>query len=109
MLRAVAYCVKKVLPADAFFSRLGGDEFASILPNLNLCADISHHCQKIQDCFSSTFIYEQHQISISIAIGASLAHKTKNPEDLIANADHALFKSKQGNEKWYIYPKPNHK
>lgn len=109
VLRAAAYCVKKVLPADAFFSRLGGDEFAIILPNLNLCADVSQHCQKIQDCFTSTFIYEQHQISLSLAIGAAFAHKTKNPEDLIANADHALFKSKQNNEKWYIYPKPDHK
>lgn len=109
ILRAVAYCIKQILPADAFFSRLGNDEFAIIIPNINVSAEIAQHCQQIQDCFSSTFIFEQHQISLSAGIGAAFAHKAKTPEELIANADHALFKSKQDHEKWYIYPKPDHK
>ena len=105
VLRASSYCVKKVLPEDAFFSRLGGDEFAIILPNSCVSADITHHCQRIQECFASTFIFEQQNISLSISIGAAFTHKAKTPEELIANADHALCKAKQLNEKWYIYPK----
>lgn len=109
VLRASSYCVKKVLPEDAFFSRLGGDEFAIILPNSCVSADITHHCQRIQECFASTFIFEQQNISLSISIGAAFTHKAKTPEELIANADHALYKAKQLNEKWYIYPKLDNK
>jgi diguanylate cyclase (GGDEF)-like protein len=109
VLRASSYCVKKVLPEDAFFSRLGGDEFAIILPNSCVSADITHHCQRIQECFTSTFIFEQQNISLSISIGAAFTHKAKTPEELIANADHALCKAKQLNEKWYIYPKLDNK
>ena len=109
VLRASSYCVKKVLPEDAFFSRLGGDEFAIILPNSCISADITHHCQRIQECFASTFIFEQQNISLSISIGAAFTHKAKTPEELIANADHALCKAKQLNEKWYIYPKLDNK
>lgn len=109
VLRASSYCVKKVLPKDAFFSRLGGDEFAIILPNSCVSADITHHCQRIQECFASTFIFEQQNISLSISIGAAFTHKAKTPEELIANADHALCKAKQLNEKWYIYPKLDNK
>lgn len=109
VLRASSYCIKKVLPEDAFFSRLGGDEFAIILPNSCVSADITHHCQRIQECFASTFIFEQHNISLSISIGAAFTHKAKTPEELIANADHALCKAKQLNEKWYIYPKLDNK
>jgi diguanylate cyclase (GGDEF)-like protein len=109
VLRASSYCVKKVLPEDAFFSRLGGDEFAIILPNSCVSADIAHHCQRIQECFASTFIFEQQNISLSISIGAAFTHKAKTPEELIANADHALCKAKQLNEKWYIYPKLDNK
>jgi diguanylate cyclase (GGDEF)-like protein len=109
VLRASSYCVKKVLPDDAFFSRLGGDEFAIIIPNSCVSADITHHCQRIQECFASTFIFEQQNISLSISIGAAFTHKAKTPEELIANADHALCKAKQLNEKWYIYPKLDNK
>lgn len=109
VLRASSYCVKKVLPEDAFFSRLGGDEFAIILPNSCVAADITYHCQRIQECFASTFIFEQQNISLSISIGAAFTHKAKTPEELIANADHALCKAKQLNEKWYIYPKLDNK
>ncbi len=109
VLRASSYCVKKVLLEDAFFSRLGGDEFAIILPNSCVSADITHHCQRIQECFASTFIFEQQNISLSISIGAAFTHKAKTPEELIANADHALCKAKQLNEKWYIYPKLDNK
>lgn len=109
VLRASSYCVKKVLPEDAFFSRLGGDEFAIIIPNSCVSADITHHCQRIQECFASTFIFEQQNISLSISIGAAFTHKAKTPEELIANADHALCKAKQLNEKWYIYPKLDNK
>ncbi|MCW8039355.1 MULTISPECIES: sensor domain-containing diguanylate cyclase [Acinetobacter] len=109
VLRASSYCVKKVLPEDAFFSRLGGDEFAIIIPNICVSADITHHCQRIQECFASTFIFEQQNISLSISIGAAFTHKAKTPEELIANADHALCKAKQLNEKWYIYPKLDNK
>jgi len=103
VLRASSYCVRQILPPDAFLSRLGGDEFAIIIPNTADANAVEQHCQRVQDCFSSTFIYEQQQIPLSISIGAALARLAQTPEDLIAHADQALRKAKQSNEKCYFY------
>jgi diguanylate cyclase (GGDEF)-like protein len=102
-LRASSYCFRQILPPDAFLSRLGGDEFAIIIPNTADANAVEQHCQRVQDCFSSTFIYEQQQIPLSISIGAALARLAQTPEDLIAHADQALRKAKQSNEKCYFY------
>ncbi len=107
VLRALSYCVRQILPPDALLSRLGGDEFAIIIPNAADANAAAHHCQRVQDCFSSTFIYEQQQIPLSISIGAALAQQAPSPEDLIAHADQALRKAKRLNEKWHFYPQPD--
>lgn len=106
VLRASSYYIKQTLPPDAFFSRLGADEFAILIPNTTT-HDINQHCQHIQDCFKSTFIYEQHQIHLDISIGIAFTQLSKNPEELIASVDHALSQAKQRNKKWYTHPQPN--
>lgn len=104
VLRASSYCIKQILPSNAFFSRLGADEFALIIPDVTNTVEIESHCQRIQECFTSTFVYEQHQISLNINMGIALVQLAKTPEDLIASVDHALSKAKKLNEKWYISP-----
>ena len=104
VLRASSYHIKQILPLNAFFSRLGADEFALIIPDITNTVEIESHCQRIQECFTSTFVYEHHQISLNINMGIALVQLAKTPEDLIASVDHALSKAKKLNEKWYISP-----
>jgi len=102
ILRASAYCVKKILPENAFFSRLGGDEFAVIVPDIMDMNSIEVLCQQIHDCYSLTYMYEQRHIYLNASIGVALSQLAKSPEDLITDADQAMHDAKNHADKWHI-------
>jgi diguanylate cyclase len=102
VLRASSYCVRKVLPENAFFSRLGGDEFAVIIPDVMDSDEIQQLCQKIHACYTSTYMFEQQHIFLDASIGVALTQLSKSPEDLISDADQAMYDAKNFAEKWHI-------
>lgn len=104
ILRASSHCVKQALPDNSFVARLGGDEFAIIIHQINSQSELEEFCHKIQDCYSSTFIFEQHHISLKANIGVALAQNAKSPEDLIADADRAMYDAKNTPAHWCIAP-----
>lgn len=102
VLRASSYCVRKVLPENAFFSRLGGDEFAVIIPDIIDSDEIQQLCQKIHACYTATYMFEQQHIFLDASIGVALTQLSKSPEDLISDADQAMYDAKNFAEKWHI-------
>lgn len=102
ILRASSHCVKQALPNDAFIARLGGDEFAIIVNELDSAQELEMYCRKIHDCYTSTFVFDQHHISLNASIGVALAQKAKSPEDLIADADRAMYNAKKTTDNWSI-------
>ncbi|WP_373687710.1 GGDEF domain-containing protein [Acinetobacter sp. YH12227] len=102
ILRASSHCVKQALPNDAFIARLGGDEFAIIVNGLDSAQELEMYCRKIHDCYTSTFVFDQHHISLNASIGVALAQKAKSPEDLIADADRAMYNAKKTTDNWSI-------
>ncbi|MGE8653245.1 MAG: diguanylate cyclase domain-containing protein [Acinetobacter gandensis] len=102
ILRASSHCVKQALPNDAFIARLGGDEFAIIVNGLDSAQELEIYCRKIHDCYTSTFVFDQHHISLNASIGVALAQKAKSPEDLIADADRAMYNAKKTTDNWSI-------
>ncbi|UUS57022.1 MULTISPECIES: diguanylate cyclase [unclassified Acinetobacter] len=102
VLRASSHCLKQALPDDAFVARLGGDEFAIIINRLNFLTELEVFCHKIHDCYSSTFVYEQHNIALQANIGVALIQNAKSPEDLIADAERAMYDAKLSNNHWCI-------
>lgn len=102
ILRASSHCVKQALPNDAFIARLGGDEFAIIVNGLDSAQELEMYCCKIHDCYTSTFVFDQYHISLNASIGVALAQKAKSPEDLIADADRAMYNAKKTTDNWSI-------
>lgn len=102
ILRASSHCVKQALPNDAFIARLGGDEFAIIVNGLDSAQELEMYCRIIHDCYTSTFVFDQHHISLNASIGVALAQKAKSPEDLIADADRAMYNAKKTTDNWSI-------
>ncbi|WP_180147176.1 diguanylate cyclase domain-containing protein [Acinetobacter sp. YH12052] len=108
VLRASSHCLKQALPDNAFVARLGGDEFAIIINHLNFLTELEVFCHKIHECYGSTFVYEQHNIALQANIGVALIQNAKSPEDLIADADRAMYDAKLSNNHWCIAPqRPN--
>lgn len=109
ILRDSSHCLIQILPSHAFVARLGGDEFAVILTGSHSTAELEDYCQKIHACYTSTFKYEQQQVSLNVSIGVALIEYAKTPENLIADVDRAMLKAKRDQSKWYISPQSNNK
>ncbi len=79
-----------------FIARYGGEEFVIILPNTDL-EGVLHLAEKIRNSFENNpFKKEEISESISISIGVSSTadSNVSSKDDLITNADTALYQAK---------------
>jgi diguanylate cyclase (GGDEF)-like protein len=76
-------------------ARLGGDEFAIIATDVEQPPDAAILAQRIRDALTQPYQIDGHQVPIDVSIGISLApDDTSDPEQLLKNADMALYRSK---------------
>jgi diguanylate cyclase (GGDEF)-like protein/PAS domain S-box-containing protein len=81
-------------PGDTV-ARLGGDEFTVILTETTEVEHIEQTAQGIIDALRQPFQLGDEQVSISGSVGITLyPGDGKLPEDLMRNADHAMYRSK---------------
>lgn len=76
-------------------SRLGGDEFALILRSVKNFDQIEVLCQKILDLMHKPISLNNHNIVTSCSLGISLAGSDQNENDLVKNAEIAMYKAKE--------------
>ncbi|WP_085298947.1 GGDEF domain-containing protein [Cognaticolwellia mytili] len=95
VLVETAKAVTKLLRMGDLFGRYGGEEFAVILPNTNL-AGAEEVAERIrQSIAKNTIRYQDRTISVTASIGvATIDSIDTRYEDLISNADIALYEAK---------------
>jgi diguanylate cyclase (GGDEF)-like protein len=85
-------------------SRFGGDEFTVILNDLTTVDAAATAAQRIIDTLSEPFDIDGRQIYSGSSIGIAIYPEDgKNPEQLLKNADLALYKSKQDRHRRYHF------
>jgi diguanylate cyclase (GGDEF)-like protein/PAS domain S-box-containing protein len=86
-------------------ARLGGDEFGLLIENCQQVVQAAGYAQQIIDGFKVPFTVNDQQLFISASIGISLfPSDALNAEQLLRNADSALFKAKSnGREGYALY------
>ena len=94
-LRTVAARVRPTLREPDIFARFGGDEFALILPNTSLHGAITVAERLRVVVCNSTFLYEQHELQISLSVGVASARAGDSLETLLERADRALYLAKE--------------
>jgi diguanylate cyclase (GGDEF)-like protein/PAS domain S-box-containing protein len=77
-------------------ARLGGDEFAILLGDVRDAADAAVVAQRILDELESPFRLDGHQVFASVSVGVALSSSGNTPEDLLRNADTAMYHAKAG-------------
>jgi diguanylate cyclase (GGDEF)-like protein/PAS domain S-box-containing protein len=75
-------------------ARLGGDEFAILLGDVRNSADPASVAQRILDRLESPFRLDGRQVFASVSIGIALSSSGDTPEDLLRNADTAMYQAK---------------
>ena len=94
LLRAVADRLRTTMPG-ALISRQGGDEFAILIDQLDPNAKMALLADRVSAVFNSAFHLRSHRLETSCSIGIAVAPGDGNcPDDLIKNADLALYRAK---------------
>lgn len=109
LLQVVAQRLQTCLrPADVA-ARLGGDEFVVLLTNLSDAAVAISMTQRIHTILESPVLLEGHEVFIHASIGIALSTTTyTDPNQVLRDADIAMYKAKGSNREYAIFDAPMH-
>lgn len=105
VLKAVAERLKGLFDSGMTLARLGGDEFALLQENCQQVIQAAGLAQRVLDAMKEPFVLDSHPLFISASVGISLfPSDAQSAEQLLRNADSALFKAKSdGREGYALY------
>ncbi|CAI8763974.1 phosphodiesterase DibA [Pseudomonas sp. fls2-241-R2A-110] len=102
LLKAVAERLKALLDPGITLARLGGDEFAVLAESCPQLVHAGSLAQRIIDDLREPLHIEGHRLFINASIGISLfPSDALSAEQLLRNADSALFKAKSAGRDGY--------
>jgi diguanylate cyclase (GGDEF)-like protein/PAS domain S-box-containing protein len=86
-------------------SRQGGDEFTIILPSIDYDDQVISYAEQVLEAFVKPFNLEGEEVFIKTSIGIALyPGDGENTEDLLKNADTAMYKAKEfGGNNYQFY------
>jgi diguanylate cyclase (GGDEF)-like protein/PAS domain S-box-containing protein len=89
--------VSEKIPDDESLARLGGDEFTILLDDIKDPIEAVRVAERVQADLATPFTVNQQEIVISVSIGiASSISPHTQAEDLLRDADIAMYRAKRG-------------
>jgi len=103
LLNAIVKILQPVTRGTDFIARLGGDEFGLILENVRKTEEINIIMNRFFEAIHHPIKIDHHAIKISFSIGIALyPDHGKITEELIKNADIAMYKAKNNGRDQYV-------
>jgi diguanylate cyclase (GGDEF)-like protein len=97
VLAEVGQRLRALVPSTATIARLGGDEFVVALYGGTQPTEAAQIAHRLLEDIQRTMLVDDHRVEVSASIGVSLyPADTDNAVDLVAYADMALYRAKQG-------------
>ena len=93
VLRRVATVVREMVPPQAMLGRYGGEEFLLVMPGHELEA-ARRLAERIRRAVQDSSAPEEPPVTLSIGVAARTAGKDIDPDELIEDADRALYRAK---------------
>jgi diguanylate cyclase (GGDEF)-like protein/PAS domain S-box-containing protein len=105
LLKDIAARLKGCMRESDILGRIGGDEFTILLPDISQAEDAARISEKILTAIKEPFAVNDHEIHITASIGISIYPDDADfGEDLLKNADIAMFHAKeQGGDVYQFY------
>ncbi len=95
LLKAVAGRLEGCIGEGDTIARLGGDEFAVVQTGIGSPSDVANLAARMREVLIRPYELEGHQVPADVSIGISIApDDASDPEQLLKNADMALYRSK---------------
>ncbi|HEY1688488.1 MAG TPA: EAL domain-containing protein [Solirubrobacteraceae bacterium] len=95
ILCEVAARLRAVMRPHDTLGRLSGDEFIVVCEDLDETHAIAAIADRVQDALSAPFEIGDELFQITASIGVTVAKPEKDPEELIAEADAAMYRAKR--------------
>ncbi|MGF6673918.1 diguanylate cyclase domain-containing protein [Paraburkholderia tuberum] len=103
VLVAVARRLKDVLYAGDVVARLGGDEFIVLIEGHRAAEVTPEIAERIMDALNETLTVDGNSMTVGASIGISeFPHDSGNAEELLLNADAAMYAAKSGGRCAYL-------
>ena len=107
LLKAVAERLRACVRKTATVARLGGDEFAIVEDVTDPVVEAAALAEKIEKALSTPFDLDDHQVVIGSSTGIAIAPSDgSGPDQLLRNADLALYRAKSGGRSAYRFFEP---
>ena len=103
VLQEMANRLKQRLRHQDFIARLGGDEFAVILESVTQVNHLITIAENLLDSCQQPLNFNGQAIYFSFSLGIAFSQFASTPEELIAQADQAMYKAKHLNHHWFIH------
>ncbi len=105
VLIEMARRLSQYLRQHDFMARLGGDEFAVILPNIS---SVEHVLLVVQNVLNAThepiYLPNGQSIYFSFSVGVAMSIDAGTPEQLIYQADQAMYSAKaSATQRYFLY------
>jgi diguanylate cyclase (GGDEF)-like protein/PAS domain S-box-containing protein len=95
LLRAVGERLLSFLRSFDTAARLGGDEFAILIDDIRMHDHATGVAERVRQSLVEPFILDGREVRMSASIGIALAAPDQTAEELLRNADHAMYLAKQ--------------
>jgi diguanylate cyclase (GGDEF)-like protein/PAS domain S-box-containing protein len=104
LLVEVSRRLKECVRPEDTVARFGGDEFVILLEGIMDLSGATRVADRINKVLTAPFHFEGHEVFVSISIGIAPAIKASGePEDLLRNADLALYRAKKKGKAQYRF------
>jgi len=107
LLQAVAGRLRACVGAADTVARLGGDEFAIVQAGADQPVAATTLAERVIDELSAPFELQGHQVVIGVSIGIAVGPGDgRDPDQLMRNADMALYRAKESGRGSYHFFEP---
>jgi diguanylate cyclase (GGDEF)-like protein/PAS domain S-box-containing protein len=101
ILTAVAPRLKQALRDTDTVARFGGDEFGILLEDIASEVAATQTAERIAAVFARPFVLGTVEHFISASVGIALARGGERPDELVRDADTAMYRAKEGGRARY--------
>lgn len=112
MLQEIAQRVGRRMRQADVFARLGGDEFVVLVEIAHDRSDADRVAEAVMNAIGEIDIYAGHGLRISSSIGIALSDsrmpRERIADELLSQADHAMYEAKRAGKGRYRFAEPQH-
>lgn len=103
VLKETASRLKKRIRHQDVLVRIGGDEFAIIIHSVQKAEYLSRVAESLLSCCDMPLQYEGKEIKFGFSVGIAYSAYANNSEELIRQADKAMYEAKTLEQHWAIF------